>query len=243
MVCQHMEVQTLKANIWSSVSTGSGAFEIPVQISWNILVSVNVCLLTDFWKCVFDCSSLTVTVAARFSHHFRLILKLACWHPAQRADAEHTRQQWFCGRSLLFWLAFLTFLFPQLTKPGITTYEEENETRRLWSPASETLWERERTNGALQLFISRDCLFIKLMPGASTMIRLKQWWSSPSTADAASKTQPRYEYVCVCTWTYLLYLCEDHLRMDHWSEDILAGPNFFLLEASDLLFGLGLELS
>ena len=41
--------------------------------------------------------------------------------------------------------------------------------------------EIERTNGAVQLFISRDCLFIKLMPGASTMIRLKQWWSSLST--------------------------------------------------------------
>ena len=75
------------------------------------------------------------------------------------------------------------------------------------------------------------------MPGASAMIRLKQWWSSPSTADAASKTQtPRYECVCVCVCTYLLYLCEDH-----WSEDISAGPNFFLLEGSDLLLGFGLE--
>lgn len=68
-----------------------------------------------------------------------------------------------------------------------TLKSDDCETLQVWHCGS------ERTNSALQLFIGWDCLFINLTPGASKMIRLKQWWSSLNRADAASETQLGYE--------------------------------------------------
>lgn len=131
-------------------------------------------------------------------HDFVTILKQRS--DTQLSELRHSAQR--CGfheRSVLFRLcsgassysSFLSECNSSLSRVSPPKYETEKsddcETPQVWH------CESERTNRALQLFISWDCLFIKLTPGASTMIRLKQRWSSVSSADAASKTQPSDE--------------------------------------------------